>query len=133
MFSHKDVCPDPPRELLRSWNVGIFLGSRGVFVAVSLCKGCGCMFGQPSCVRGQNGRLTPAAVTGRRYSSSVVEDGFCLITTVSPHVWRSAKGSLYFQLWYGMAVPAQLGAVESFKKRTLPAISFERCLGKTST
>lgn len=49
------------------------------------------MFGQLSCVRGQNWQLTPAAVTGRCYSSSVVEDGFCLITTVSPHVWRSAR------------------------------------------
>lgn len=90
------------------------------------------MFGQLSGMCGQNWRLTPAAVTGRCYSSSAVEDGFCLITTVSPHVWGSARRVLFFQLWYGMAVPAQLGAMEIFNKRQLPAISLERQFGNTS-
>lgn len=70
--------------------------------------------------------LATQAVTGRRYSSSVVEDGFCLITAVSPHTWRSARHFLFSQPWRGVAVPAQLGAMEIFKKATLPAISLER-------
>lgn len=58
------------------------------------------MFGQLSGMCGQNRRLMPAAVTGRCYSSSVVEDGFCLITTDSPHVWRWARRFLFLQLWF---------------------------------
>lgn len=96
-------------------------------------KRCGCLFGQLSGMCGQNRRLTPAAVTGRCYSSSVVEDGFCLITTDSPHVWRCARRFLFLQLWYSMVLPAQLGAMEIFReRRRLPVLSLERQFGNTS-
>lgn len=91
------------------------------------------MFGQRSGGRGQNGRLTPAAVTGRCYSSSVVEDGFCVITADSPHVWRCARRFLFLQLRDSMVLPAQLGAMEIFKERRLPALSLERQFGNTSS
>lgn len=90
------------------------------------------MFGQLSGVRGQNGRLTPAAVTGRCYSSSIAEDVFCVITADSPHVWRCARHFLFLQLWDSMVLPAQLGAMESFKERSLPALSLERQFDNTS-